>query len=577
MVAQALRGDGVGAAGLAFPTVRAALAQDGARGSLCPPARPGSGADESPEKLQKPDEHRQKPDEHRQEPDAPRQEPNAPAKSSQEKVTITSAACVPANNCSANQHEVSTRGRLLLKGQGLRSGMLIAFPQTSGGPITSRSPTGHLHATDLGLVVDVPTSAHSGSIVALMPHGRHSGSFGPVTVVNHTLHPPVKPKPKPAAATKAAPATTTAASATQANGSAFEGDGMWIWYLSKSDGGDLAAIVAQAKAAGIGTLYIKSSDGTNYWTQFSSELVHELHASGLKVCAWQYVYGASPLVEAGLGAEAVQNGADCLVIDAEAQYEGHYAAAQSYLKALRAKIGLQYPLGLASFPYVNYHPSFPYSVFLGPEGAQFNLPQMYWKDIGTTVAEVFVNTYEQNLIYGRPIFPLGQTFEKPSATELVNFRSLATAYGAKGTSWWDWQETASSGWSALQKPLNTALHVPTPELTSPLLKQGAKGDQVLWLQEHLATAIPTQATTGIFDAQTKLNLEQFQAMHGLPQTGQTEPETWTDLLALAPVSVEWTGGQATAARAKGRAPVRVATAPLSARLRPVRGETARRP
>ena len=143
---------------------------------------------------------------------------------------------------------------------------------------------------------------------------------------------------------------------------------MWIWYVSDSDGGNLASIVAQAHAADVTTLFIKSSDGSsNYWSQFSPQLVAELHANGLKVCAWQYVYGTNPAGEANLGAEAVANGADCLVIDAEGEYEGRYAAAQTYITDLRAKIGATYPLGLASFPYVYDHPSFPYSVFLGPE------------------------------------------------------------------------------------------------------------------------------------------------------------------------------------------------------------------
>ena len=104
------------------------------------------------------------------------------------------------------------------------------------------------------------------------------------------------------------------------------------------------------------------------------------------------------------------NGADCLVIDAEAEYEGHYAAAQTYINDLRAKIGPTYPVGLASFPYVSYHASEPYSVFLGPGGAQYNAPQMYWHDIGVSVDTVYANTYIANRIYGRPIYPLGQTY-----------------------------------------------------------------------------------------------------------------------------------------------------------------------
>jgi len=57
---------------------------------------------------------------------------------------------------------------------------------------------------------------------------------------------------------------------------------------------------------------------------------------------------------------------DCLVLDVEGQYEGKYAQASYYMSSLRSIVGADYPLGLASFPYVDYHPALPYSVFLGP-------------------------------------------------------------------------------------------------------------------------------------------------------------------------------------------------------------------
>ena len=82
-------------------------------------------------------------------------------------------------------------------------------------------------------------------------------------------------------------------------------------------------------------------------------------------------------------------GADCVVIDAESELKGRYAQAQAYMRRLRARVGPDYPLGLTSFPYVHYHPTFPYSVFLGPGGAQFNVPQMYWKTIGVSVDRIF--------------------------------------------------------------------------------------------------------------------------------------------------------------------------------------------
>jgi peptidoglycan hydrolase-like protein with peptidoglycan-binding domain len=445
-------------------------------------------------------------------------------------VRITSVSCMPASRCATNPHEVSTHGNLALVGKGLAAGMIVAFPATPGGRIGRTSPYAHLRTTKQGLILTVPAKAHSGHIMVLLAHGRHTSSYGPITVVRYTLHPPTPPK------VIAAPTATTA------SGTAFEGQGMWIWYVSASNGGNVASIVAQAHAADVSTVFVKSSDGSsNYWSQFSPQLVAELHAGGLKVCAWQFVYGTNPAGEANLGAEAVANGADCLVIDAEGEYEGRYGAAQTYITDLRTKIGPSYPLGLASFPYVYDHTSFPYSVFLGPNGAQYNAPQMYWKDIGNSVDTAYANTYISNRVYDRPIYPLGQTYSHPSNAELVRFREEAVDYGATGISWWDWQETPASEWTALAEPL-TPLSSVTPNPGYTELTQGDRGDPVLWMQEHLASAIPAQATTGIFDATTAANLAEFQSAHGISPTGKTEAATWQELLALPPVAVNWTGG-----------------------------------
>ncbi|HEY1833317.1 MAG TPA: peptidoglycan-binding protein [Solirubrobacteraceae bacterium] len=444
-------------------------------------------------------------------------------------IHITVVSCTPVSKCSGNPHQVSTHGTLLLKGAGLKVGMAVGFPKRAGARINGSSPSGHLRQTTTGLLVTVPKAAHSGHIAIVLGHGSAmSHTYGPIYVYHHALHPPAKAIVAPVEAGGVA-------------SGALEGQGMWIWYVSRSSGGSVASIVAQAHAAGVTTVFVKSSDGaSNYWTQFSSELVAELHANGLKVCAWQYVYGSNPAGEAELGAEAVANGADCLVIDAEAEYEGKYGAAQTYIKDLRVKIGQPYPLALASFPYVYYHESFPYSVFLGPEGAQFNLPQMYWKTIGQSVDTVYANTYIQNRIYNRPIFPLGQTYEGVSAAEILRFREEAVDYGAPGWSFWDWQETNAKGWAALTEAM-TPLTTVTPNETYPELSKGSKGDQVLWLQEHLAATEPAQETTGIFAAQTTTNLEAFQSAHGIPVTGVTDPATWAAVLALAPVAVTWTG------------------------------------
>jgi hypothetical protein len=412
--------------------------------------------------------------------------------------------------------------------------MVLAFPSFPGARISRISPGSHLRLAhpDMaggGLIATVPGGAHSGRIMVLLGGGRYTSSYGPISIVAHALHPPANPLP-------------LSGGSGAVRGTAFDGQGMWIWYLSHSDAGNIASIAAQAHAAGVTTVLVKSSDGsTNYWSQFSPQLVHELHANGLRACAWQYVYGSNPAGEAELGARAAANGADCLVIDAESEYEGRYAAAQSYIAALRAKIGPGYPLGLASFPYVSYHPTLPYSVFLGPGGAQYNLPQMYWKDIGTSVDTVYANTYIGNRIYGRPIFPLGQTFGGVSPADLLRFREEAADYGSSGLSFWVWQETSAAGWSTLAAPLAPLTSV-TPNSSYPELSQGSKGDEVLWMQEHLASAIPSQVTTGEFAAQTTTNLRAFQAARGISPSGLTDAATWAALLALPPIPVDWTGG-----------------------------------
>ncbi len=342
----------------------------------------------------------------------------------------------------------------------------------------------------------------------------------------------------PSGAPKAPPAPTH-----QTQGNALGSRGMWIWYVSQSNGGDLSSIVATAHAYGVSTLMIKSGDGAGAWSQFNSQLVADLHANGLKVCAWQYVYGNQPIYEAEVGAAAVQAGADCLLIDAESEYEGKYVQAQEYVKKLRQLIGSGFPVGLAGFPYVDYHPAFPYSVFLGPGGAQYNVPQMYWPDIGTSVDYVYSHTYEFNALYGRQIEPLGEVAGNPPPHQIVRFRQMSRAYRASGLSWWDWQESSQRDWAAVGQSVGN-LSGFTADPTMPTLSIKADGgiwagDLVVWAQEHLYKAMGSITIDGSFGGQTQTAVEQFQTAHGLPVTGVVDPATWQILLRYKPVTVTW--------------------------------------
>jgi hypothetical protein len=233
-----------------------------------------------------------------------------------------------------------------------------------------------------------------------------------------------------------------------------------------------------------------------------------------------------------------RGGADCLIIDAETAYEGRYASAQRYMAALRGAVGADYPLGLTSFPYVDYHPRFPYSVFLGPGGAQANLPQVYWKDIGGSVDAVSARTVAHNRIYRAPMAPLGQAYSAPRPADLQRFRAIWAGYGAAGLSWWSWQSASAATWAALTRPAPAPVVLPDPGW--PTLTRGRSGDQVVWLQQHLSSADPGVRVDGRFTAATQAALRRFQAARGLPVTGLTDGATWEALLALPTRVVDWT-------------------------------------
>jgi hypothetical protein len=356
-----------------------------------------------------------------------------------------------------------------------------------------------------------------------------------------------------AAAQEAAPAPEKAKNP-------LAGDGMWIWYVSRSSGGKVNRIANKARSRGIETVLIKSGDGRKYWGQFSSSLVSALKARGLNVCAWQFVYGRAAAREARVGAAAVARGADCLVIDAEGHYEGRYPEASTYISALRARVGPEYPIGLAAFPYVDYHPAFPYSVFLGPGGAQYNVPQLYWKTIGHSVDRAFVHTYVFNRAYGRPILPLGQVYLNPKPKAIRRFRALALAHAMEGVSWWSWQSAGKRQWKAVGARVSAPAGY-TPYNSYPFLRLGSKGDLVAWAQQLLAGAGYSTPITGYFRTSTQSAVDSFQAAKGLARSGNVDVPTWDLLLQNPPLAIRWTKSGAVAASGPNALPP-----PRSARL-----------
>ena len=370
-------------------------------------------------------------------------------------------------------------------------------------------------------------------------------------------------------------AVTLTSRAETAKATPFDHAGMWIWYVDQSNGGDLSSIIKQARKSDIRTLYIKSGDGTDTWSQFNGPLLDRLHRAGFKVCGWQYIYGDHPGKEAKVSAVAKKRGADCFVIDAESEFEGKYSAADHYIRVLRERAGKHWPVALAAFPYTDYHPAFPYSVFLGPGAATVNAPQLYWKAIGDTVREAVDHTWYWNDLYDRPINPVGQTYDQPRRKELIHFRRYMDNYGA-APSWWDWQETTTGGWAALGADTDGGFNGYDTVNDKPTMQSGDRGDQVVWLQQHLVGAGFDVPITGIFGGGTKKAVKRFQADRGLGTDGVAGTQTWNRLLKVKPVRVNWYGARSRSRKVGGAAASATGgrSEPLTANMPAVRDEIA---
>src|SRR4051794_7667663 len=115
-----------------------------------------------------------------------------------------------------------------------------------------------LSAGSTRILVSVPKDARSGRLYVRGPTGARTNNSRWLSIR----------KKKPPAPTITTPPPS---------GTAFDGNGMWIWYVSKAEGGDLNAIANRARAHGITTAFVKTGDGGSYWTQFSPSLVKTLH------------------------------------------------------------------------------------------------------------------------------------------------------------------------------------------------------------------------------------------------------------------------------------------------------------
>lgn len=458
---------------------------------------------------------------------------------------LTALRCVPATlEVCKRTPTVSPGDALQVRGSRLVRGQRVSFRSSKG---TKRAKL--VKSRKLGWVVTVPTRTRLGAVSVSVANGAGKASnrlkikvvAKPAPVPKAQPVPiPTVPAPAPVAAPSPVPVPSPVPTPVPAPipipaprpapelPAVFTGAGEWIWFLADADGGNVDRIADRAIAAGMRTVFVKAADGKDATGQFTTELVASFHARGLRVCGWQVVYGGDPAAEAAAAIATKATGEDCFVINAEDQYANRYGQARQYVAAIRAGLGADFPVGFTSHAYADAHASVPYSVFLGAGGAQANLPQVYWNEIGGTVDAVSARTIRTNRIYDVPLAPIGQQWNDPAPDELRRFRAIWSGYGAKGLSWWRAELSSEATWTILDEPAPAAIASPDPGW--PALKPGDSGDLVLRLQTLLAAFQPSVVPDGQFGPATLAAVKSFQSARGLPGNGATDATTWQALI-----------------------------------------------
>jgi hypothetical protein len=244
------------------------------------------------------------------------------------------------------------------------------------------------------------------------------------------------------------------------------GKGMWIYLPDKTEGGNVPAIIAKAKATGLTHLYVRMGsawDGFNV-APFMDKILPAAHAAGIKVIGWDFPK-LDPLGPDIERAKAMINYTtpsgdkiDAFSPDIESPAEGTRLTpenAKRYGAALREVAGPDYTLIVTVPRPSKERPTHPYNEIVA--GYDAIAPMIYWldrqPDTDVTGAMQYLSKYNV------PIYPVGQAYDGspeggrkgvPPPDELWRFMRFAEKHGAAGVSFWSWQAADQRAWNAVR-------------------------------------------------------------------------------------------------------------------------------
>jgi hypothetical protein len=195
------------------------------------------------------------------------------------------------------------------------------------------------------------------------------------------------------------------------------GLGFLIWQLAAMPA-DLDGMGDTLSQLGVKWLSIKVADGSTAFNQDGGsdkrmlDFIAMMHAHGIAVGGWHYVYAGNPGPQGDRGEERREKlkTLDHYLIDAEAEWNEPYGMTAA-AKLLMSKLhNGGFDVGLCSYRYPHNFPCFPFSAFLNHEKTDFTAPQVYWMGSHNPVEQLLASWREYKALTSKPFIPIGAAF-----------------------------------------------------------------------------------------------------------------------------------------------------------------------
>lgn len=237
------------------------------------------------------------------------------------------------------------------------------------------------------------------------------------------------------------------------------GKGWAVWQIKRIYGGDPNRIAAAAVSQNIDWVGIKVNDGAAnynlrqlefmgvpipgaYVDDLIQPLVDALHAEGIMVFVWGYIYLNNAVAEAAKSIERYKKfGVEGFIVDAEKEWKFMVGPARVYMDALRAGLP-DVSIGMCTYRWPSVHREFPWYTAL--ENADYHMPQVYWLDAHNPVQQLNQSVAELKAKKDIPIIPLGYAYQnefngtRPTQAEMVAFHNRTLELGLPGNGWYEW-------------------------------------------------------------------------------------------------------------------------------------------